>query len=327
MNSSTASDVMHFSTDALPERHRAEIMREMFGRAIINCEFEPLPDVPVSMDKVMRSFPDFGLSAGTSSAMNCLRTLQLIDSDDFILTVALSGGGTIYGHGRETQIGGGAAALTRSADPHRFCIYSKTETITFRLGIGRIAPLIADLDAALNRRIPADTEALRLLVHYAGALLRRNTLETPEVCSMVSTHLHDLAALAIGATPDVAVVAAGRGIRAARLRAIKDDIRKHSLDERLSVADVAKRHHVTPRYVQLLFESDGATFSGYVIEQRLTSACRMLGAAQFDDWTIGAIAFEAGFSNLSYFNRTFRRRYGVTPSDVREAAQRKNRRS
>jgi len=33
--------------------------------------------------------------------------------------------------------------------------------------------------------------------------------------------------------------------------------------------------------------------------------------------TISTIAYEAGFGDLSHFNRAFRRRYGETPSDVR----------
>ena len=32
------------------------------------------------------------------------------------------------------------------------------------------------------------------------------------------------------------------------------------------------------------------------------------------------MAGEAGFNDLSHFNRAFRRRFGVTPSDVRRAA-------
>jgi AraC-like DNA-binding protein len=32
---------------------------------------------------------------------------------------------------------------------------------------------------------------------------------------------------------------------------------------------------------------------------------------------ISAIAFDSGFSDLSHFNRTFRRRSGMTPSEVR----------
>ena len=118
-----------------------------------------------------------------------------------------------------------------------------------------------------------------------------------------------------------AAVAGGRSLQSARLEAIKDDILAHIADERLSVTDIARRHGVTPRSVRLLFQADGGTFSEYVIEQRLVRSCRMLTEVKFSDWTIGTIAFEVGFSDLSYFNRTFRRRYGATPSDVREAAQ------
>jgi AraC-like DNA-binding protein len=37
---------------------------------------------------------------------------------------------------------------------------------------------------------------------------------------------------------------------------------------------------------------------------------------------ISDIAAEAGFSEVTAFNRAFRRRYGATPSDVRAGAQR-----
>jgi hypothetical protein len=64
----------------------------------------------------------------------------------------------------------------------------------------------------------------------------------------------------------------------------------------------------------------GSTFSEYVLEQRLARAYRMLSAARFSGLAIGAIALEVGFSNLSYFNRTFRRRYGGSPSEIRGRA-------
>lgn len=40
------------------------------------------------------------------------------------------------------------------------------------------------------------------------------------------------------------------------------------------------------------------------------------------DRTIAAIALESGFGDVSYFNRTFRRTYGATPSEMREQALR-----
>src|SRR5260370_7604080 len=83
-------------------------------------------------------------------------------------------------------------------------------------------------------------------------------------------------ALAIGATRDGEEVARGRGLRAARLVAIKLDIGRSLGRNDLSIGALALRHGVTPRYIQKLFESDGATFTEYVIERRLIEASQML---------------------------------------------------
>ena len=37
---------------------------------------------------------------------------------------------------------------------------------------------------------------------------------------------------------------------------------------------------------------------------------------------MSAIAYDAGFGDLSYFNRNFRHRYGATPRDVRKSRAR-----
>jgi transcriptional regulator GlxA family with amidase domain len=112
------------------------------------------------------------------------------------------------------------------------------------------------------------------------------------------------------------------GRRATRLNAIKADITARIGDERLSVTDVASRHRVTARYVQMLFEADGTTFSAYLLEQRLAHAYRLLTDARLFDRAISTIAYDSGFANLSYFNRSFRCRFGETPSGVRDRVRR-----
>ena len=59
------------------------------------------------------------------------------------------------------------------------------------------------------------------------------------------------------------------------------------------------------------------TFSQYVLDQRLALAYRKLRDPRFSARTISSVAHDAGFGDLSYFNRTFRRRYGIAPSDAR----------
>jgi AraC-like DNA-binding protein len=131
----------------------------------------------------------------------------------------------------------------------------------------------------------------------------------------------DLAALALGAQGDHAEIARMRGGTAARLGAIKSDILGALGDSELSTEAIALRHGISPRYVRKLFEQDGSSFSAFVLVERLAKAHRMLADRHFGHLSIGQIAHDSGFSDVSYFNRTFRREFGSRPSDVREAAK------
>ena len=135
--------------------------------------------------------------------------------------------------------------------------------------------------------------------------------------SLAVTHIYDLAALALGASREAEEVAKGRGVRAARLQGIKRDI-SGNLDREISLADLAARHRVSPRYVRMLFESEGTSFSESVREQRLRRARSKLLSRRFDHLRISDIAYEVGFNDLSYFNRAFRRRFGHSPGEVRK---------
>jgi AraC-like DNA-binding protein len=125
--------------------------------------------------------------------------------------------------------------------------------------------------------------------------------------------------MALNSTHDGSSVANGREVRAARLRAIKADILENLDDLDLTLNSVALRQRITPRYVHKLFEFEGITFSEFVLGQRLMRAHGMLCNPRSVDLTITAIAHAAGFGDLSYFNRTFRRRFGATPSELRSA--------
>ena len=77
---------------------------------------------------------------------------------------------------------------------------------------------------------------------------------------------------------------------------------------------------MSPRYIRKLFEDENTSLSQFVPGQRLVRVYRMLGDRRYAHLTIGSIVFEAGFGDLSTFNRDFRRHFGMTPSDVRAAA-------
>ena len=80
---------------------------------------------------------------------------------------------------------------------------------------------------------------------------------------------------------------------------------------------MAQRQGISPRYLQRLLESSGATFTARVTELRLQRAHALLTEAPDGAGRIIDVALQAGFSDISQFNRLFRVRFGDTPSAVR----------
>lgn len=59
----------------------------------------------------------------------------------------------------------------------------------------------------------------------------------------------------------------------------------------------------------------GKTFSDYVNDIRIGNACQLLTES---DKAVNEIAFDSGFESLTYFNRVFLRKKGVTPRGFRD---------
>jgi len=323
MDTVGADSGIQFSTDLLPERDRLPYLREVFGRSIIGMDLEPNRGRPLQWAASRHAFDGLLAISARTSAIASRRTRPLLadGNDDLLLTINLSGVCLASQVGRECRLDAGSAVLLSSADVGGLVRPRPTRYLTLFVPRRRLSAIAVNPEDALARPIPADTEALRLLVDYVQTALRKQRLISPDLRQLFATHVHDLIALTVGATRDTGETARGRGLRAARLSAIKSDIMGRLNDEGLCVADAAGRRGVTPRYVQMLFESEGATFTQYVIEQRLARALRMLADPRHHGRTISAIAFEVGFGNLSYFNRTFRRHFGMTPSDARRTSR------
>ena len=58
----------------------------------------------------------------------------------------------------------------------------------------------------------------------------------------------------------------------------------------------------------------GMTFSQFVTQYRLETACGLLNTSQKQ---VSEICFAVGFNDLPHFNRVFKKEYGVTPSQFR----------
>jgi AraC-like DNA-binding protein len=245
-------------------------------------------------------------------------------NDDFSIHINQSGLSIVSGRSGEVALRDGDAMLLSYSESRTIARPGPVYHRIVRLPRAILSPLVRNIDDAVMRPIPRGTGTLKLLTNYVGALMDDPVLATPDMRQLITSQLCDLIAVTLGATRDAAAVAEDRGIRAARLRAIKSDIEAHVAEPDLSPTAVAKRLKISDSYIRKLFEGEGTTFSEFVLNHRLSRAYRMLTDRRWADRSIASIAFDSGFGDISYFNRTFKRFYGSPPSEIRGAIDRQD---
>ncbi len=83
----------------------------------------------------------------------------------------------------------------------------------------------------------------------------------------------------------------------------------------ITIEKIAKYCDYSEFYIMKLFKQyTGVSCVDYVNNYRLTIAGRMLRDSDDD---IASIAYAVGFNNVSYFNRQFKKQYGMTPREFR----------
>jgi AraC-like DNA-binding protein len=308
-----------FSTKGVPVGSRVSIYCDLFRGQADGFHIDAL-DGEFSYDVASRAVGGLRVNRIASSPVKVAWRGATESEERLALVLFQHGKGIVTHCGREATVAAGNAIVLSSADPLSML---RTRSCYAYLSLPRktLASMISNVGAEIMSVIPTDTEALRHLASYLALLTRDTAGMSPELTAIAASHVQDLVALVFGATREAAEVAHGRGLRAARLRAIRADIVTNLRSGEVRAAALAARHGVTPRYIQKLFECEGTTLSRFVLLQRLASVHNMLTDPRHVGSGIGALAYSAGFGDLSTFNREFRRCYGATPSDVRAAAQ------
>ncbi|MES2603003.1 MAG: AraC family transcriptional regulator [Pseudomonadota bacterium] len=159
---------------------------------------------------------------------------------------------------------------------------------------------------------------LTALISASFAVLVAESTRSPDTdFNGAVGHLAQLALLARGCvatgSPDSRAALRFGYLHAARNILVRD---LHRPD--LSPAFVASALGISVRQLHLLFEPTGASFSRTLIAMRVAEAYRLLQAGP--TLPVTEIAHACGFDSLSTFYRVFRTAHGVTPGDVRAAA-------
>jgi AraC-like DNA-binding protein len=153
-----------------------------------------------------------------------------------------------------------------------------------------------------------------LVRSYARALDEQLDTLDPAALLGIADNFARLLAIACGS----AAREHGDAVAAGQLAAIKQHIARNLASPELSPASVAAAMKISLRQLHRLFEPTGTSFAQHVAARRLEECRAALADPAAAHRSVADIAFGWGFNSLPTFYRSFGKRYGMSPRDVRE---------
>lgn len=310
----------HVSSGRNPGPKRLDLIQEKIFRANIGLKVEPIRDATFSLKTRICVMPTASFVLNSISGCRLDRSGRFLnekDDDDFLLIHTMQGQLHLNCGNRERFAPAGGHFLLSMAEKTTIANVHSAVRQTVKLKRRMLEALIGPVDDHILRPMDDSHPAFRLMWSYVDALTAPAVTRDPYVDRVACGHIYDLAALALGGPRPAAHMADNAGVRAARLVRIKSDICENLHDPTISLAWVANRHGISVSYVKRLFECSQTSFTEFVLSERLKRAHTLLSLPSRVRQSITDVAFASGFGDLSYFNRTFRRRFDATPSDVR----------
>jgi len=227
------------------------------------------------------------------------------DEENFFLLMQLEGACGVEQGDVQVMLGEGDCTLVDSTRPLSFYFGGRhSNQISLHLPRRALLRKQAGRSGGLRRIEAADPMAVVL-----RALVAKLASAPGEAA--LGALLLDVTSQAFWAPPVVPELPQTRLQRALML------IDQHLTEPSLDSSWLAARLKVSLRTLQDDFRPTGQTCTEVIREQRLRwIEARLRSGTARNRETIAALAFAAGFNDISYFNRSFRALFGCAPGDV-----------
>jgi AraC-like DNA-binding protein len=309
--------MVSWSTDTISERERFAYWREMICSTLFSISPEA-PSERFSARIKVRNAGLFRFATCESTSYEIIRSRRDIaksPADHYTIYLQLRGQTSIEQCDESISFRRGDFVMSDCRQPFRATLSNdgcRAVAVVPRTMITSRAPW-------LSRRAVYKFSGLRFLDlarRHMARLISDDLSENES--NLLTENLCNL--LALSSTSDIPLNRLQAGLQ---LEAVLAFCQQNLHYPRLSPQFVAEHFGISVRTLHLRFQKFGQTFGNWLLESRLNSCCLSLKDPQQAARNISEIAYGYGFNDLSHFNKAFRARFGITPSECRHEFTRK----
>ena len=309
-----------FSTNDFRPQDRCAAWGEYVGRAIGRLQARAAG----AFDGVVRSV-DLGAVKVCNIRVGPLelaRTAELARREDRGLVKVvfhLSGRSVLEQDGRQIALSAAEWAIYDTSRPYRMWNCMPVELIAMLMSRDVLRERHIDVTRYGVRPLPSTSGAARILCNFARSLIEDAPAVSRQAESNLGETTLELVLLTLLEHVGEHYALSSGDMLNARIR---NYVHRHLRDPRFSIAMIAGAMKCSKRYLHKAFHSpDQVTLSDYIWNQRLDQCRADLMNPRLRHISITEIAFSWGFNSAAHFSRSFKARFGATPSDCRAGAE------
>jgi AraC family transcriptional regulator, positive regulator of tynA and feaB len=255
------------------------------------------------------------------------QTISAQDRPYYFLNIQRAGYASMEQAGKRTVLHPKSFAILDATMPFQMQVSNRFDQLSIKVPKSRLAPFLNRPEQVLAQRVNAEFGFGKIVAQILMSIADESEALDPRSARLAIDQALAMTAYALNKEQPYDALnyqsTDQEPLQDQRLQRLRSQViaflEQHLDDPDLNIQKVAEKLGVSTRYIQLAFAAAQDSVSRWILNRRLQRCHAELSSTNKNEQAIGQLAFRNGFNDLSYFNRSFKRRYGLTPNQCRAA--------
>lgn len=311
-----AAKGLTLSTADVPARDRRDWLQEMICQEYTRVEITPPADGGLFNETTFYAWQNLRLSAIQSRGLTINKQAHepyRSSQDNYLAVILLSGSYLLEQNGREVFLQPNDMTIYDATKPHRIQSSYGFSKLLVSIPRSIMRDKMAGIEHCTALKVSGQMGMGAVATHFIQSAAYQVANMPVDSFDALSAQSLDLLTLAFSSVrPQHFNLYRSRSIS---LKIVKDFIAHYLANPQLDTQMIVAGTRFSARYINELFKDEHTSLMRYVWLCRLEKCYKEI--LILNNYPVSMIAFKWGFNDMSHFSRAFKKRFGLSPSDLK----------
>ena len=304
------------STADVQTRDRRDWLQDMICQEYTRVEITPPADGGLFNETTFYAWQNLRLSAIQSRGLTIHKQAHepySSSQDNYLAVILLAGSYLLEQNGREVFLQPNDMTVYDATKPHRIQSSYGFSKLLVSIPCSIMRDKMAGVEHCTALKVSGQMGRGAVATHFIQSAAYQVANMPVDNFDALSEQSLDLLTLAFTSVrPQHFNLCRSRSIS---LKIVKDFIASYLTNPQLDTAMIAAGTRFSARYINDLFKDEHTSLMRYVWSCRLEKCYKEI--LVLNNYSVSTFAFKWGFNDMSHFSRAFKKRFDLSPSDLK----------